>query len=215
MKKKKLTQTMTVASIVLATVSLCLHQQVAAQTTLDDGLTTVISTPQSNRFEVRDSAAAETTTLEIVAGGTITALGPLSQAGVRLFDSSVLEVDGGSVLASDDGFSRAVVAFDDSTVNLRSGEIRAANDNDAVAIDTFDNAVVNVFGGFVGGGTQAGAAAIQSEDRSIINIFGGVIEGSVATAGINGAIELREATTLNLHSGDIIDAIGSKAKDLG
>lgn len=186
-----------------------------AQITLDDGQTTVISTPQTDRFEVRDSALSEQTTLEVVAGGTITALGSLTEAGVRLFETSVLEMDGGIVSANDSGFSRAVIAFDDTTVNLRSGEIRAGTENDAVGIDTFNNAVVNVFDGFVGGGTDAGAAPIQSEDRSIINVFGGVIQGSVASVGLNGAIELREAATLNLHGGEIVDAIGFEGRGFG
>ncbi len=186
-----------------------------AQITLDNGQTTVVDTPQVDRFEVRDSATSDATTLQVADGGTVTALGSLSQAGVRLFDKSVLEVDGGIVSANDDGFSRAVVAFNDTTVNLLRGEIRAGTANDAVGIDTFNNAVVNIFGGEVVGGTEAGAAPIQAEDRSVINIFGGVVRGSIADAGVGGAIELREATTLNLHGGEIIDAIGFEGQGFG
>ncbi len=204
--------TFLVHSALVATFSIT---AVHAQITLDNGQTTIIDTPQVDRFEVRDSASSDTTTLQVVDGGTVAALGSLSQAGVRLFDKSILEVDGGIVSANDDGFSRAVVAFDDTTVNLRGGEIRGGTANDAVGIDTFSNAVVNIFGGSVAGGTEAGAAPIQAEDRSVINVFGGVIRGSIADEGVNGAIELREATTLNLHGGEIIDAIGFEDQGFG
>ena len=111
------------------------------------------------------------TVVEIVEGGTIASVagdGSAAGDGIRVFDSSIVNIVGGMISGTgDDG----VNAWNSSTVNILGGVLTGGVDDGVEARNT---STVNISGGTISGRDDG----VSAEDFSTVNVSGGFMFGS-------------------------------------